>query len=162
MRVPMYPAPGGASKVDGFNIDFSGDAEFQAMLLRMYPSIVKRAIGICRTLGEDLAAQANQAAPVGKAQKGRPGGRLSRSFGVKERPIWLKYGKAGVAVRSSTKYHHYQEFGVDKKDVRVIKFRTAQGKKVRRGAIPGGQLEAPPACAGLRSRHQDPGQSLLR
>lgn len=129
----MYPAPGGAAKVDGFSLDFSGDAEFQAMLLRMPDLIIKRAVGICRTFGEQLALDANRSAPVGEPQKGRRGGRLARSFSVKARPQWLQIGKAGVAVRSSTKYHHYQEFGVDKKDVRVLKFRTDAGKKVRKG-----------------------------
>ena len=45
----------------------------------------------------------------------------------------MQIGKVGVAVRSKAKYHHYQEFGVDKKDVRVIKFRTDEGKKVAKG-----------------------------
>jgi hypothetical protein len=126
----FYPAPGGSSKVDGFNISLSGDAEFQAKLLQMGPLIVKRAMGICRTFGEMLAQQANAAAPRGKAQKGRPGGFLSRSFKATPRPQWMQLGKVGVAVRSSAKYHHYVEFGVNKPDTRVIRFRTEAGKRV--------------------------------
>jgi hypothetical protein len=126
----FYPAPGGASKVDGFNINFSGDAKFQAKLLQMGPLIVKRAMGICRTFGEELAAQANAAAPRGKAQKNRPGGFLSRSFKATPRPQWMQLGKVGVAVRSTAKYHHYVEFGVNKPDTRVIRFRTDAGKRV--------------------------------
>jgi hypothetical protein len=129
----FYPAPGGSSKVDGFNINLSGDAEFQAKLLQMGPLIVKRAMGICRTFGEMLAQQANAAAPRGKAQKGRPGGYLSKSFKAQVRPQWMQLGKVGVAVRSVAKYHHYVEFGVNKPDTRVIKFRTDAGKKVAKG-----------------------------
>jgi hypothetical protein len=36
-------------------------------------------------------------------------------------------------VRSVAKYHHYVEFGVNKPDTRVIKFRTDAGKKVAKG-----------------------------
>jgi hypothetical protein len=129
----FYPSPGGASKVDGFNINFSGDAEFQAMLLRLGPLVIKRAVGICRTFGEMLAAEANAAAPRGAKQKGRPGGYLAQSFAVKARPQWLQLGKAGVAVRSAAKYHHYQEFGVNRPDTRVVRFRTDSGKRVAKG-----------------------------
>jgi hypothetical protein len=129
----FYPAPGASSKADGFNINLSGDAEFQAKLIQMGPLIIKRAMGICRTFGEELAAQANAAAPKGAKQKGRPGGFLSRSFRAQVRPQWMQLGKVGVAVRSVAKYHHYVEFGVDKPDTRVIKFRTDAGKKVAKG-----------------------------
>ena len=129
----FYPAPGGSSKVDGFNINLSGDAEFQAKLLQMGPLIVKRAMGICRTFGEMLAVQANAAAPRGAKQKGRPGGFLGKSFKAQVRPQWMQLGKVGVAVRSVAKYHHYVEFGVNKPDSRVVKFRDDAGKKVGKG-----------------------------
>ena len=129
----FYPAPGGGSKVGGFNINFSGDAEFQTQLLRMGPQIIDRARGICRTFAEELAMYANAAAPRGKRQKGRPGGFLGRSFVAQARPQWEQLGKVGYAVRSKAKYHHYQEFGVNKPETRVRRFYDAKGRTPKHG-----------------------------
>ena len=129
----FYPAPGGGSKVDGFNINLSGDAQFQAMLAKMGPLVVQRAMGIVRTLGEQLAVRANDAAPRGKPQKGRPGGYLAKSFRAIPRPQWMQLGKVGVAVRSEAKYHHYVEFGVNKPNSRVRRFYDAKGRTPRHG-----------------------------
>ena len=129
----FYPAPGASSKADGFNVDISGDAEFQAMLLRMGPLVITRALNIVRVLGMQLAVQANAAAPRGQKQKGRPGGKLAKSFRYYDRPQWQQLGKVGVAVRSTRKYHHFQEFGADKPNTQVVLHQDDAGKKVSKG-----------------------------
>lgn len=129
----FYPAPGASAKADGFNIDISGDAEFQAMLLRLGPLVITRALNIVRVLGMQLAVKANAAAPRGAPRKGSAGGRLAKSFRYYDRPQWQQVGKVGVAVRSTAKYHHFQEFGVSKKAAQVVLHQDDAGKKVAKG-----------------------------
>lgn len=129
----FYPAPGGSSKTDGFNINLSGDAAFQARLLQLGPLVKARALRIMDVQGQRLAVMANAAAPRGDRRKGRRSGLLAKSFRVYPRPQWEQLGKVGVAVRSRAKYHHFQEFGVNQPNSRVILFRTDAGKKVAKG-----------------------------
>lgn len=128
----FYPAPGNSSKADGFNIDISGDAEFQAMLLRLGPLVVNRALNIVKVLALQLAVEANAAAPRGP-KKGRAGGRLAGSFRFYDRPQWMQLGKVGVAVRSGVKHHYFQEFGANKPNTQVVLHRDDAGKKVAKG-----------------------------
>lgn len=130
----LYPAPGASSKTDGFNINLSGDAEFQAKLLSIGPLVKARALRIMDVQGQRLAVMANAAAPRGARQKGRRGGFLAKSFRVYPRPQWQQLGKVGVAVRSRAKYHYFQEFGVDRPDNQVVLHRTDAGKKVAKGS----------------------------
>lgn len=132
----FYPAPDGSSKADGFNIDISGDAAFQAKLLQLGPLVIKRALRIMETVGQMMADRANASAPQGERRKGRrlaSSGLLSRSFHVSPRPQWQQLGKVGVAVRSRAKYHHFQEFGVNRPGTRVVRHIDDQGKKVPKG-----------------------------
>ncbi len=128
-----YPAPGASVKTDGFNVDISGNEEFQAMLLRLGPLVVNRALNIVRVLGMQMAVEANAAAPRGAPRKGSSGGRLAKSFRIYDRPQWQQLGKIGVAVRSTASYHHYQEFGADKKGAQVVLHQDDAGKKVAKG-----------------------------
>jgi hypothetical protein len=132
----FYPAPGASTKVDGFNINISGDAAFQAKLLQLGPLVIKRAQRIMETVGQMMADRANAAAPRGERRKGRSlasSGFLAKSFRVYPRPQWQQLGKVGVAVRSRAKYHHFQEFGVNRPDNQVVLHRNDAGKKVAKG-----------------------------
>jgi hypothetical protein len=127
-----YPAPGNSSKADGFSVDLAGSAEFQEKLLKIGPLVVARALRVMEVLGTELAVRANAAAPRGDKRHGRKVGQLSRSFRVYARPQWMQLGKVGVAVRSSTKYHHFQEFGANKLNAQVVKHWDASGAKTVR------------------------------
>jgi hypothetical protein len=128
----FYPAPGNSSKADGFSVDLAGNAEFQEKLLKMGPLVVARALRVMEVLGRELAMKANAAAPRGPKRHGRAAGGLAKSFKVYPRPQWQQLGKVGVAVRSSAKYHHFQEFGANKPNTQVVNHWDASGSKTVR------------------------------
>jgi hypothetical protein len=129
-----YPAPGAAnSKAAGLTVVWAGTDELRARLGAIGPEVKTRIVRVLDVLGRELAVAANAAAPVGKRRHRRAGGGLARSFRVYARPQWEKYGTVGVAVRSATKYHYYQEFGVNRPDNQVVLHRDDKGKAVSKG-----------------------------
>ena len=133
-KAENYPAPGQSSKVDGVSIRISGDQEVAEGLLRHGVTVNARLLLALKEAGQMLAdAAGRNVAPRRYNVKGRSGGNLARSFVVKDRKGWLKYGLLGVAVRSRARYHHYQEFGVERPNTQVLLYRTDEGRKVRRG-----------------------------
>ena len=120
---------------DAVEVRISGDAEAQRRLLEGGNALHDRALRVVEVLAREVAVAANAAAHRSKRTfKGRRGGRLARSFQVYPRPGWLKIGLVGVAVRSSTRYHFFQEFGVKAPNRQVVRHRDAEGRHVKKSA----------------------------
>jgi len=130
MPLPRVPNPGSTPLTDGFSLRITGDDVVQARLLAMGPLVKARIYRILDVIGRELAVEASRHTPVGKKRRRRMPGRLRGSFGVFARPAWEKLGLIGVAVRSTTNYHYYQEFGVDAPNRQVVLHRDDNKKMV--------------------------------
>lgn len=129
-----YPAPGQSPKTDGFSIRMTGTEDIAARLLAYGPAVKTRILRVLETVGREIAVEAGRGfPPAQRRQKRRRIGWLGKSFGVRARPRWEQLGLVGVVVRSSAKYHYYQEFGVNRPDTQVVRHVDDAGKRVTKG-----------------------------